>query len=85
MRHVSRLRTAFGVAAVLAAVFAGVGGAASDDKIEICHGTASDTNPYVLISVAPSAVNGHFDGTAPGHGPNNYPDVLAVDGNCGVE
>ena len=56
-------------------------------KILICHGTASQTNPYVLISVAAEAVNGHFDGTgwildidllilkAPGHGPRNHPDI----------
>lgn len=44
-------------------------------KILICHGTASQTNPYVLLSVAAQAVNGHFDGTAPGHGPRNHPDI----------
>jgi hypothetical protein len=44
-------------------------------KILICHGTASQTNPYVLISVAAQAVAGHFDGTAPGHGPRNHPDI----------
>lgn len=48
--------------------------AASANKVAICHGTASAKNPYVLIIVGPSAVKGHFDGTAPGHGKNNHPD-----------
>ena len=48
---------------------------ADEGRVWICHGTASQSNPYVLIGVAPSAVAGHFDGTAPGHGKNNYPDI----------
>ena len=51
-------------------------------KVAICHGTASAKNPYVLINVDANAINGHFDGTAPGHGKNNYPDFLAVNGSC---
>jgi hypothetical protein len=70
------------VGAVAAAVFAGLGTAANDGKVQICHGTASDTNPYVLISVDESAIAGHFDGTAPGHGKNNHPDFLAENGDC---
>jgi hypothetical protein len=53
-------------------------------KINICHGTASAKNPYVLISVDQNAVKGHLDGTAPGHGKNNYPDYISVDGTCKV-
>jgi hypothetical protein len=52
------------------------------DKVSICHGTASETNPYVLINVDAHALEGHFDGTAPGHGKNNHPDLLFVDGEC---
>ena len=51
-------------------------------KVAICHGTASDKNPYVLIVVDLSAVKGHFDGTAPGHGKNNHPDFYARNGSC---
>lgn len=47
------------------------------DKVWICHGTASDSNPYVLIHVDPSAVPAHMgeNPPPPGHGENNYPDV----------
>lgn len=49
-------------------------------KVTICHGSA---NHYVLITVDANALNGHFDGTAPGHGPQNLPDGLpAADGSC---
>ncbi|HEX8552852.1 MAG TPA: hypothetical protein VF681_14990 [Abditibacteriaceae bacterium] len=38
----------------------------------------------MLIRVEANAIKGHFDGTAPGHGKNNYPDYLAVNGTCGT-
>ena len=53
-----------------------------DHKIKICHGTASEKNPYVLITVDRNALKGHLDGTAPGHGKNNYPDFISTDGTC---
>jgi hypothetical protein len=58
--------------ALAAAVAAQAGDSA--DKVFICHGTASDTNRYVLIHVSRDALQGHLDGTAPGHGWQNAPD-----------
>jgi Tfp pilus assembly major pilin PilA len=47
-----------------------------EKKEWICHGTASETNPYVLIHVAKSSLwKGHFDGGAPGHGKKNHDDI----------
>ena len=54
--------------------------AANNDKVLLCHGTASDSNPYVLISVSENALASHLDGTAPGHGKNNYPDFVLLNG-----
>jgi hypothetical protein len=86
MSRTSRvLRVAALCGAVSASIVSGAQ-ASNDEQVLICHGTASDTNPYVLISVDESALNGHFDGAAPGHGKNNHPDFLAgSDGSCGGE
>lgn len=46
--------------------------ASNAGKVLVCHGTASASNPYVLISVSENAVPTHLDG----HGANNYPDFL---------
>ena len=56
-------------------------------KVTICHGTASDTNPYVLITVDEHALGGHFGHDGPGgesgHGKNHFPDVFPDEfGNC---
>jgi hypothetical protein len=78
-RSLSVLATSCAAAALLA-----TGAQASNDgKVLICHGTASATNPYVLIEVDSSALAGHFDGTEPGHGQNSNPDTFPVDGSCG--
>ncbi len=50
--------------------------AGNGNEVLLCHGTASATNPYVLISVSENALNGHFDGSEPGHGWQNAPDFL---------
>jgi len=60
--------------ALILAVAAQAGG--GNEKVLLCHGTASATNPYVLIDVSVNALQGHFDGTAPGHGEKNNPDML---------
>ncbi len=57
------------------------GGAGRERRqVLICHGTVSEPNPWVLISVDESALAGHFDGTAPGDGPNNHPDFFPAAG-----
>jgi hypothetical protein len=82
MSNATRGRLALAAAAILVAAFAGAGNASDGGKVLLCHGTASEPNPYALVSVDESALNGHFDGTAPGHGPNNNPDVYPVNGAC---
>lgn len=70
-------------AAATSMLWAGAAGAAPAEKVLICHGTASETNPYVLIEVsANSFKDGHFDGgpEVPGHGWQNNPDKLAPAG-----
>jgi hypothetical protein len=83
MRSIA-IRAALG-AAVLAAALAGPAGAEPAPKVLLCHGTASETNPYVLVSVSENALAGHFDGTAPGHGKNNHPDFLLPAGQTTCE
>ena len=76
----SSLVVASALGALAVAVAAQAGGPA--DKVLLCHGTASANNPYVLISVSENALQGHFDGTAPGHGEQNAPDFLLPDGSA---
>lgn len=80
MRHVLRRAAVLVACGLLAIGVVATAQGARDEKVRICHGTASATNPYVLITVDEHALAGHFDGTAPGHGPNNHPDVLLADG-----
>jgi len=81
MRHLARAPLTLAACALL-----GIGvtttQAAENQKVQICHATASDTNPYVLITVDEHALAGHFrekGTTAPGHGQNNFPDLLVTD------
>ncbi len=68
-------------ASVLSGLFVAVAAqAGGEGKVLLCHGTASEQNPYVLIEVSENALQGHFDGTAPGHGWQNAPDFVLPDG-----
>ncbi|HEY7379622.1 MAG TPA: hypothetical protein VH572_00300 [Gaiella sp.] len=73
MRRIARVTLVVAACSLGATAAASAGGA---DKVLLCHGTASEKNPYVLINVGENALAGHFDGTAPGHGKNNHPDYL---------
>ncbi|MEJ5255913.1 MAG: hypothetical protein WHS89_11225 [Acidimicrobiales bacterium] len=79
------------VVAVAAAVFGsmsgGVAGAAPPARVTICHGTASPSNAYVVITVADrSFKDGHLDdGVEKSHGPRNNPDLVLLDGSCAPE
>lgn len=54
------------------------GAADESKKVTICHATGSETNPYVVITVAEQAwLNGHKDGH------NGKADFLATAGGCG--
>jgi len=65
--------------AVAACAICGIGATAAEAgkrKVLICHGTVSETNPYVLVSVSVNAADTHLDG----HGQNNHPDFLSPAG-----
>lgn len=53
-----RLHLMLAVAAAVVASIAGVAGTRADSqgKAQVCHGTASDTNPFVLIDVSVNAL-----------------------------
>jgi hypothetical protein len=82
MRKTMAAVAAFLLASSIAAGLAGTAGAAPAEKVTICHGTASDTNPYAEITVsAASFKDGHFDGVpVPSHGANNSPDFVLAEG-----
>ena len=44
-----------------------------DHKVQLCHRTASDTNPYVLIDVDEASLDAHLN-NLPGHPPKTNPD-----------
>ena len=74
-------RRSLAAASVLGALAVTVGAQAGSTagEVRLCHGTASAKNMYVLITVSENALQGHFDGTAPGHGWRNYPDMIYND------
>jgi hypothetical protein len=88
----ANMGTRHGVAAAAALALVslaggGVAGAAPPERITICHGTASNTNPYVVITVANrSFKDGHFDDQVDkSHGARNQPDVLWSSNGCAPE
>jgi hypothetical protein len=84
MNRSSRLLRILAVCGVSSVGLVSAAQAGDHEKMLICHGTASEGNPYVLISVDAHAVAGHFDGSEPGHGQNNEPDIAPnADGTCG--
>lgn len=44
-----------------------------NDKVEICHRTSSETNPFVLIEISENALKAHLD---------NHDDVFPENGAC---
>ena len=73
-------------ATVASAVVCGmvaVSAQAGGGKVQICHGTASDTNPYVLVDVSANAASTHLGG----HGAQNAPDFVydASFGSCAAQ
>jgi hypothetical protein len=65
------------------AIAVGAASAAPAEKVTICHGTASESNPYVAITVsANSFKDGHFDDgpNNKSHGENNNPDFVLEEG-----
>ena len=75
-----RTRATLGIAGALGALAVAVAAqGATDEKVLVCHGTASVTNSLILIEVSQSALNGHFDVqggvvVGAGHGKQNAPD-----------
>ena len=85
MRLHTKVSLVLSTVALTASLGAGVAGAAPAEKVTICHGTASATNPYVEVTVSPNSFkDGHFDdGVLPSHGENNNPDfILAAGRTC---
>jgi hypothetical protein len=72
MRGITRATLAGAACAICIIGTTAAAQAANADEVLICHGTASDTNPYVLISVSENAADTHLIG----HGENNHPDFL---------
>lgn len=70
MRRIAAASAALTVGLVggVTAVQAYATGGGNGDKVSICHRTASDTNPYVFITVASqAAAQAHIGNTAKGH------------------
>ncbi len=47
--------------------FASPASAKPADKVTICHGTSSDTNPHVVITISENALKAHLGDGGKGH------------------
>ena len=72
MRRINRITLAVATCAACGIGVSAAAQASNAGKVLLCHGTASDSNPWLLISVSENAAATHLGG----HGPNNYPDFL---------
>jgi hypothetical protein len=72
MRRINRITLAVAACGLCSVGVTAAVQASNAGKVLICHGTDSESNPYVLISVSENAVATHLEG----HGANNYPDFL---------
>ena len=48
-------------------VLSGLTAANATGKVDVCHRTASNTNPYVKINIPADEANGHITGTSSQH------------------
>ena len=87
-KHSARRALAMAAGALAASgglmAVASTSSAGAPDKVTICHGTASDTHPYVQLTVSVASFkDGHFDGGPPNpsHGDENHPDFVLQPGS----
>ena len=81
MRRITRVTLAVAASGVCS-ICIGVGAsaqAANAGKVLLCHGTASESNPYVLISVSET---GTVATRLDGHGQESHPDFLLPAGRA---
>jgi hypothetical protein len=79
MRRCSRRSLVVVSALGALAVTVGAQAESTAGEVALCHGTASAKNMYVLITVSENALQGHLDGSEPGHGWQNFPDMVYDD------
>ena len=76
--------------AIVVTLSVGLSASAGQGKTYICHRTASETNPYVLIHVAnPARVQAHLSGQGKGHfktrvGSDYLPTQYEIANGCGA-
>ncbi len=93
MRRTTRalVATAAGVVLLGLTTFASPAGAVPAEKTTICHGTSSDTNTHVIITISNNTLKNHIGGpngnghsTDPGPpGPFYDDEFVNTEGGCG--